>query len=101
MAYSLNISTLNCRGLNDYSKRDFIINYLNSNYVDVCLLQGDKGREQTDECMIVEEEVEQIGGEAKKAWEAWDKEYDVMEETLWQNEKKTSRKSSTGGRGKG
>ena len=39
MAQSLNISTLNCRGLKDYKKRDFIINYLNSNSVDVCFLQ--------------------------------------------------------------
>ena len=50
-------------------------------------LKGNKGREQTDDCMIVEEEVEQLSGETKKAWETWDKEYDVMEEKIWQEEK--------------
>ena len=55
-------------------------------------LKGNKETEQTDECMIVEEEVEKLSGETKKAWEAWDKEYDVMEERIWQEEKKQAEK---------
>ena len=56
-------------------------------------LKGNKGRDQTEDCMIVEEEVEQLSGEAKKAWEAWDKEYDIMEENVWQKEKQQAEKA--------
>ena len=57
-------------------------------------LKGKKDTEQTDDCMIVEEEVEQLSGEAKKAWETWDKEYDAMEEKIWQEEKKQAEKKA-------